>query len=301
MGKLDDLMHECNEWKLDVMCLTETQMRESVEISDDSYAYNFMGKGCSKQVRKGGGVAIMWKKDVDIESERLDIGSCAMSEDVLAVKLEFNCGNCKKEVLYLCVCYMTVEGDKGKLENPKKYELLQKFMLDHQNEKIMILGDMNGHIGILGERMNKNGELMREMCENASLEILNETIAEGKVTWCGREFKSAIDFVLVNENARKSVLSMWIDEEREFNGDSDHNLLQVVYDCDIKGVNKAERKRSKWRLNAADWEKFREGMNAAGDISGDSVTNLNEKIVNVVSEVARRCSYWPNKWKNKKD
>ena len=45
VGKIDDIMHECSEWELDVVCLTETQMRESVEIDDENHAYHFIGKG----------------------------------------------------------------------------------------------------------------------------------------------------------------------------------------------------------------------------------------------------------------
>ena len=41
-----------------------------------------------------------------------------------------------------------------------------------------------------------------------SLEILNETIAEGKVTWNGRECISAIDYVLTNESARKNIIDI---------------------------------------------------------------------------------------------
>ena len=63
-------------------------MRESVYIGDVNHSYHFIGQERSKQMRKGGGVAVMWRKDVNIECEMVNIGDSDMSEDFLAVKLE---------------------------------------------------------------------------------------------------------------------------------------------------------------------------------------------------------------------
>ena len=288
VGKIEDIMSECKEWGLDVLCMTETQMRESLEIDDIEHPYQFIGKGRSKQTRKGGGVAVMWKKGVKIECESIDIGNCEMSEDLLAVRLEFEGKNHKRETIYVCVCYMTVESEIGRVENRRKYALLQKFVEDYRNQKVLIMGDMNGHIGILGEEENRNGELLREVCENMSLEILNETIAEGKVTWRGRESKSAIDYVLVNENARENISGMWIDEEGEFDVSSDHGLLHIKYLCDIDKVEPKKKKGCKWKLKDADWEMFREGMNGSATIVGNTVEALNENTVKEMEGVAKR-------------
>ena len=53
------------------------------------------------------------------------------------------------------------------------------------------------------------GEFASEM----DLENLNETLAEGHVTWSARNQESAIDYVLVNGRMREIVSRMWIDEE----------------------------------------------------------------------------------------
>ena len=39
----------------------------------------------------------------------------------------------------------------------KKYQVIQGLIDKFEKEKIVIMGDMNGHTGILGERINKNG------------------------------------------------------------------------------------------------------------------------------------------------
>ena len=92
----------------------------------------------------------------------------------------------------------------------------------------MVVGDMNGHIGLLGESENGNGKLLREKCAKMKLGILNETLAEGKFTWQRREQQSAIDYVLVNGNARAKVKCVWIDEWGEFG----MNLIIMRYKGD---------------------------------------------------------------------
>ena len=85
---------------------------------------------------------------------------------------------------------------------------MHKFVSDFMHEKIIILGDMNAHIGILSERQNNNGDFLREACENMLFAILNETLAKGRVTWNGREQTSAIDYGLANESARENISTM---------------------------------------------------------------------------------------------
>ena len=208
VGKIGDLQKECDEWKLDVVCLTETHLKESVDLNEEEYAYRMIGKGRSKQSKKGGGNAVLVRKESMISWDVLSVGDCDMSEDIMAVKLEY--GDVKKrEHLYVCVCYMTVEGQGAQAENKRKYDIVKNFVNLYGSEKALVVGDMNGHIGLLGERMNANGRMLREVCEDLSLEILNETIAEERVTWCRHGQQSAIDYVLTNECARESQVSRY--------------------------------------------------------------------------------------------
>ena len=43
---MEDLNREMNEWNIDVVRVTETQMRERVEFTSETY--NMIGKGRSK-------------------------------------------------------------------------------------------------------------------------------------------------------------------------------------------------------------------------------------------------------------
>ena len=82
-----------------------------------------IGKGRSKQVRKGGGIGIILRKNKGVEMEELESGNKAMEEDIMIVKLEIKG---KKECLILIVCYITVEGEHASEENEIKYNCLKK-------------------------------------------------------------------------------------------------------------------------------------------------------------------------------
>ena len=198
-----------NGRKLDVVCLTETHLREAVDLNEEEYAYRMVFKGRSKQHKKDGRNAVFWQVSLGslISWEELSVGDCDMSDDIMAVKLEY--GDVSKwEHLHVCVCYMTLEGQVAQGENKHKSNVVKNFVNPYGSEKVLVVGDMNGHIGLLGERMNANGRMLREVCEDLSLEILNEPIVEGRVTWCRCGQQSAIDYVLTNEWAREKVKSL---------------------------------------------------------------------------------------------
>ena len=118
---------------------------------------------------------------------------------------------------------MSVESACSREENERKYRLIKRAIDECKGDQVIVMGDMNGHIGMLEEPINRNGDLLLEFMEENRLENLNVTVAEGRVTWMSKETKSAIDYILVNEKVRKHVKSMWIDEEGQI--DSDHNML----------------------------------------------------------------------------
>ena len=181
---------------------------------------------------------------------------------------------------------MTVEGQEGRVENRRKYEILKRFVRQHRNERVLVVGDMNGHIGLLGERINANGSMLREACEEESLEILNETVAEGKVTWCRREQQSTVDYVLANEHARKKVMSVFIDEEREFSVNTDHNLLLVRYECGMVERKRMNQRCAKWKLRSGNWMAYKEKLRDINLECLDNINDLNNELVQKVKKVA---------------
>ena len=289
VGKIEDIMNECYDWSLDVVCLTETHLRENLEIDENVHKYRVIGKGRSKQRKKGGGLAVMVRKECNIVCEILDVGESDMSEDIMIVKLD-SVRQGRKECLYLCVCYMTIESTGGIRENRSKYEILKNFVSLHEDEKIVVVGDMNGHMGLLGESENGNGKLLREKCEEMKLEILNETLAEGKITWQRRELQSAIDYVLVNGNARAKVKSVWIDEWGEFGMNSDHNLIIMRYEWvhEMRNMRSTSGMKTKWKLRTGDWSKYRDELREVNLSDTSDINELCNELVNKVRSVAER-------------
>ena len=68
---------------------------------------------------------------------------------------------------------------------------------------------MNAHIGLLGERIDKQGELLLQMADEKEMEIINITVEEGKITWIrpNNGEKSAIHYVLVNSKAKEKIVA----------------------------------------------------------------------------------------------
>lgn len=209
-----------------------------------------IGKGRSKQQRKGGGAGIMVSLDAGVDTEEIHVGECEMSEDVMAARLECTVGRYRENVI-LIVCYMTVERVEVRAENEGKYRIV---------ERVIVMGDMNGHIGVLGEEVNGNGQLLLDFVEANELEILNVTMAEGRVTWCGRESESVIDYVVVNDRARERVRGMWVDEERKIDVASDHNVMVLEYECVKEKVKVSTQAKGRWKVREADWDSCREAV-----------------------------------------
>ena len=170
--------------------ITETQLREEVEW--ESEHYKMIWKGRSNWKKRGGGVGLMVKKGLGVEIELVEVGKCHMSEDILAANLWWE-KNGKRHKIVMVVCYMTAEGVNGRADNTRKYRLIERIAETNRHEQVIVMGDMNGHVVILGEPVNANGQLLLDFMEENELENLNMTIAEGKVTWYGRGNKLAID------------------------------------------------------------------------------------------------------------
>ncbi|KAG0720262.1 hypothetical protein GWK47_048876 [Chionoecetes opilio] len=160
--KMEDLSREMNEWNIDVVGVTETQMRERIELRSETYS--MIGKGRSKQQKKAGGVGVLVRQEAGIDVEELDVGGCEMGEDIMVVRLEYKVRKGRERILVI-VCYMTVEGTGARAENERKYRIVQRVVEQNRSENVIVMGDMNGHIGVLGEEVNGNGQLLLDFAE----------------------------------------------------------------------------------------------------------------------------------------
>ena len=87
------------------MCLTETHLREINDVNEEEHAYRMVCKGRSKQSKKSGGNAGLVCKASMINCEVLNVGKCDLSEDIMAVKLEYEELSQRKFYMYVCMLH----------------------------------------------------------------------------------------------------------------------------------------------------------------------------------------------------
>ena len=83
--KMEDLCAEWNEWDLDVVGVSETQLRERMHMKGKWY--KMIEKGRSKWKKKGDGVGIIMSYEAGLEVEEMNVGTCEMREDIIDYKV----------------------------------------------------------------------------------------------------------------------------------------------------------------------------------------------------------------------
>ena len=203
------------------ICLTEIH-NFNININD---SISYIGKLRSPEDKKGGGLAILWDKNGKIKIEEIEY----KHPDILISLIEIGNFSFKLVLVYLDT------NDKNR--NANIYQHLNK-IIDSSISKLCIVGDFNGHTGILGPQdINYNGKKFLEFANNNDLIILNlDMRCEGEITRQQGDIKSTIDFMLVNESMSNSFSKMFIDEDREITNFSDHNPPDNGYPWSSNGT-----------------------------------------------------------------
>ena len=285
LGKCEDVCCELNSWNMDLVGVTETHLRENVRWDNGTYEVFF--KGRKKQATQGGGVAMVTWREECLEVEELDVGAHEMSEDIMAVKVEYTEVSGIRECVIVVLCYMTTQGVRAARENEIKYGIVKRIVRENMNGRVIVMGDMNGRIRLLDEPVNENGERLNEFVYEMNLENLNVTIAEGCVTWSARGQKFAIDYVLVNERARVNVNKMWIDEDGEFDIATDHTMIVIEWRRNGRTrVGRNKRNGGAWKIRYADWVGFQNELVSTEWLEVDDVNKMNEQLIEGVRSAA---------------
>ena len=148
------------------------------------------------------------------------------------------------------------------------YFALDKQYSQHGDDPVILLGDLNAHVGndlegIPGNhsKINKNGNKLRDFIDRRNLTLVNSMeLCKGKWTRQDKRSgnKTIIDLVIVNEDMQPKLKSMNIDEERlitparfiKRNGkseevQSDHNCITI----EISGNPGISRNKiTRWNL-----------------------------------------------------
>ena len=189
----------------------------------------------------------------------------------------------KVEKILVINVYMTT-GNTNQIiqENKKKYKEIKEIMKQHKDKEILVMGDMNAHIGILGEKIDRNGENLIIFAEENNLEIGNITNTIGKITWrrIGGKERSAIDYILYNEKSSKKIKEIRIDENKEIDINTDHNMIEISYKTTKKLGNKNTKIKMtrKWKRQNANWKQYKVEIDKLGNIKGKDKEEIMEDM-----------------------
>ena len=275
MTELIDTTTELNPW---LLCITETHEKyQKVELPNG--IDNFV-KRRKENDKKGGGLMVILSKDV--EGKQLD----NQNSDLLYCKLRI-----KSFDFRLILVYMDVTDQRR--NDGIRQELKDILEQIQENEKLIVLGDFNGHLGFLGEQsLNENGRFVIDMMEENNLILLNtDESCIGVNTREENGHKSAIDFVLVNDLMYRTFTGMEIDETKEKFDISDHCLIKVNFKVrratsNFKSVERIEYYKVSEDLKDRFLEGMEERINEYGRV--DSISKFDDIMESNAEAITKR-------------
>ena len=289
-SKKASIAETLNEHNPQVFLLTETLLRSNTGISIDGYT--FFGK--CRDGKTGGGVGILIHNDIKKhaaphQSER-DI-------EILWISIR------RKNLPPILIgsYYGKQETRTSKAEIEKEMNTLREEIIEMSKEgEILLAMDGNAKIGILGEPISRNGNLLLDVLKETNMKTLNnDPKCKGKVTrqnTKNKDEQSAIDFVVGSENMCQWVTEMVIDEEGlakiKGKNETDHNT--IIIDLNIRNIDRTFKvKHTSWNLRAGGekWAAYAEQINAkvqqAIVIVNDDKKDINERYKLWSSEIEK--------------
>ena len=234
-SKMESLQDKIDEVCPTLIGITESHLLEKEKLKFDGYADPFR----NDRDNLGGGICIAVRQEIK------DICTVVEKWRDVGESLWIVIDNGKVRVR-VGVVYAPQESRTSaeKLKIFYKHISEQVQQARERNQRVLILGDFNGKIGIevKGNKpeVTKGGTLLLKMTKQEKLTILNTTeMCEGLWTRTEGESMSVIDYILIDEDSVESVKSMMVDESKEFSPVgyvdnkmtySDHNVLLASLD-----------------------------------------------------------------------
>ena len=222
-----------------IVCLTETQKTvDNIRMGSNIVSHNAM-RDIKSDEKKGGGLMLIHRKNHKINFEKVE------NKNKNLLEMEGKCYDLKVRIV---LAYF--DSDKSKEGGQKRNKAI-KSEIDKAMEKskekdeaFLVLGDFNGHIGILGhQKENQHGKIVLNWIEEDGLTLLNlDDKCEGVYTWSRGNQKSVIDYALVNRKMYNHFVEMKIDENKEEFRESDHHLISIKFRFQKTG----EKRKNKW-------------------------------------------------------
>ena len=213
--KFADLMNSEHSGNSNVICIFETH--EKFQKIGISSSHEVFASRRDLEDKKGGGLLVLFNRDFVNGTEYN-----ADSADLLHCKIQ-----CHNLELHLILVYMDVMDQERNDEIRRELrDIIEKFA---DNERIMVLGDFNGHLDFLGDQsLNDNGKFVVDLIEHYNLILANCDDRCIEVTTREENgHKSVIDFIMVNSVLYDYFVEMRIDEQKEKFDLSDHCLVKM--------------------------------------------------------------------------
>ena len=257
------------EKKPTILCIVETHLdvKEKLEIEGYKVALNNKSQG-------KGGVLIAWRENVKGLVKEVYQSSTIGQSLWITFKSHGNAA------VRIGAIYAPQESETLKSELSAMYEDINQQVKigDMLGQETIIVGDFNCRIGkaIPGNdpAVSKGGRLILKMVKENNLTIANASIdCKGLWTRVEKEKRSAIDLVLTSKVTSENLLSMIVDEDKEYPvyrierkaGEetkifSDHNTIIVNINWLIHKQNAIQKKK----VTAKGYTKYREIITRKG-------------------------------------
>ena len=281
------------ETGIQCLAITESGLYEG-QKGPNIRGYQWVGRGKDEYERKGGGVGLLAQQGLNVCG--MDIGA-----DELHFWVELTVGKSKWA---WCITYWRQSGAKGARDANKKLATAitnEGGKLSRRGYKVLITGDLNAHImnrGTNWEGKDRNGKLMKDMCTEGNMELVNLRVpGEEAWTWSRGDQFSEIDFLLLGGTPRYGITNFRVDIYQEHDFNSDHNVLTWALELGEGDEYSEETEKSnprrlprKWNTNRdVDWEAFGLSLQPGLDEwirkhEGNRIENGEESINRMVDE-----------------
>ena len=247
--------------------------------------YSFCGK--TRPKKACGGVGILVRNDL---KHLITPHETNGDLELMWVSIKRN-GN---KPIYVGIYYGKQESRNNRNDMLIEMDKLSSEIQNKKNEgEVILFMDGNGKIGLLGENVSRNGEMLLQIFDECELEVMNRSEkCNGVVTRVNRTNtteRSAIDFVVATATVAEQIEKIIIDENCNYvlkgHSLSDHNSIIMHFDVGYV-ENKSCEKVTKWRLNAPTekWNKFE---NLLHEISGICRNIMEQEPMDIDSQYSK--------------
>ena len=303
-SSIHDIRASIEAKKVDIVSISETKFR--LEESPDHHKIEGFNSFEARRSdvaedKGGGGIIVYYREGLSVTRYSPPIAgqmSAFVNNERLWAVVE---GNKYKTAVCTVYCACQYDDDRNSNWNQLLYARIREEQaeLRRKGYRILVIGDMNGHIGcadnvgIAGNKpgINPNGNLLLEFEKHTDSVILNRR-SSGLWTWKRDGNTTVLDYAMLSSEHIDSFVSMHIDDTNFYGGDSDHNALFVVlseYLVVPKMFSQFKVDKPTWDIRAdQDWSQYTSSILSHVDkINSSSVQSLSHSITSVIHQSLR--------------